>query len=314
MFWQKLICMLVPATVMLIMLAVQDNTRLPPEIVAATVRGAGAVLATVAVTSALPEASPPVENERGSAAAHCVLGGCAAVLLPVLALCLAGDRFSHSSWRWPTLSMAATSQIGIYVFTSAALPFTAATAAAVWIIEQVPPDSSVPPLILAQGKFMSSARACHKMGCNFAKVGTVCFTFSALWAETDKVGQRFHTGFSMAMFFSFWAALFLTAAGSSLQTVNGKIRAAIAGFIFFAMGIHLVLFLVVNQWVFPAHKAPHVLTIAYACAEYLLLSLIAAYPMTWIPEAIAWQQSNGLITEESIADAKNNKALYGTTK
>lgn len=281
-FWRRLLCLAPISTGFVVGISMMDSTRYPPAYFLAALRGKAAFAATTAILST--ELSAPL---LGPPAAHWLVCGCATTLMPMLFGTLAGDWWEHQAWRWPTLSMAATSHIGDAVLTAYALPFAVATSIAIRIINFVPPARQAADLLDLK---QSTLQVCHQAGCQLAYFGVAFFFASAVWAETDKVGKVFHTGFATAMFFAYFSSVVLTTLGADLSSFNGKARVAIGGGIIFGSAMLLVTFLIANNYVWPKWKVPHYVMVMYACTEYTLLALIAAFPTTWMPEAVSWQQ------------------------
>jgi hypothetical protein len=286
-FWGRVMSIVALLSGYVVLTGLQEAARLPPDLFPSIVRGTAAIAASLVIWSVRPNEP---QAELGPPAAHWLLCGSLVTLMPMLLLTLGGDFWQHQAWRWPTLSMAASSKIGNLVFTAYALPFAATILMATRIIEYVPPDASGVVVAPFMDLKRPTARTCHHVGCQFCRIGVLFGVISSFFAETSKVSTIIHTVFATAMFVSYALLIVLTAVGSNLATRHGKTRWIVACCTICSIVIFGANFLFANNYLFPKWRVPHDLTVAFACSEYTMLILVAAYPMTWIPEVKVWQQ------------------------
>lgn len=287
-FWQRLLYLALPVVVLVVLAAVQSAnpsslalqalSRITAAITAAT--GIWLTFCTCRLEVDMSTSSPHI--------AQWLLFGYAAILVPAVVLTLAGEAWEHT-WRWPTLSMAATSKIGSFVLTAAALPLAAAVLIVMSLIESVPPARSPPGVLAAMGLKLPMLKELHGVACHLGRLSVLFGFATCIFIEKGKLGQQLHTGCTFVMFASYWGFVVLSALGSDLKSSFGKARAAIATCILMGMGIHLLLFLFANGFVTTRFGIPPALTITYFLSEYIMLGLVVVYPVTWFEDVENWQ-------------------------
>jgi len=288
-FWQRILCLALPVFLMVVLAALCSAVPTSPAL-QATLRIVSATVAAAAIWLTFVGCRLEIDHGADRPVAQWLLFSSAAIMAPTVLLTVASDPWEHS-WRWPTLSMAGTSQIGGFVLMTAALPLVATTLLVIMLIECVPPVRSPSGMSAASrlGMKLPSLKAMHGVSCHVARLAMVFGLATALVAEKDSFGQVLHTGLAATMFCLFWCWVFLSVIGTDLATRFGKIRAAASACILLGSGIHLLLFLLANGWVTTQFGIPRALTIAYFISEYVMLGLIVTYPATWFEDVQNWQ-------------------------
>jgi hypothetical protein len=261
----------------------------------AALRVAAAILASLPVVGVLNGEPLPVEGD--SPCAEWVLWGCAVTMAPVSIIAVLIDAWENP-YRWPaTLSTAATSPMGNFVLTVAALPLAVLAWAAIAIIDTVQPANSAISIATARGWSSQTVRTCHMIACVCGRIGIFMGLAAVIVSEKDKLGQIWHIGLAMGMFASYWAMMLFSALGTNLSSWSGQLRLILAICITFGLIFHLALFLVVNHYIHPEFVVPRSLDIMFAFSEYFQLCLIMCYPITWIREVISWQSHDNSVDD-----------------
>lgn len=207
-----------------------------------------------------------------------------------LVFTLGFDGWAHG-WRWPTLSMAATTPASACVLRLSTPILVAAAASAIWIMSAavfIYADTANERLSIAEqhSKFPSSSSIHWRV--TFAKLGascgmaTLCFGIGASFlAEGSPTMNIIHDAFSIGFFGSLYGCLFMFVFASDLRGIGGILRMLTWLLLTSCMACQLVLFLLVNQIVANGLNLPHSF---YASSEYLSLLLTCALPATWAGE------------------------------
>jgi hypothetical protein len=287
-FWKRLVYLALPI-VFVVLSAAMYSAHPTSEVSRAMLHVTAAAVSGMAMWIVF--ISNDFEESEGAPVAQWLLFLPAAIICATVVLTLAGDRFEHS-WRWPSLSMAATSRVGAFVLSAAALPLTGAMLLVLALIESAPPKHVPMGVLTLAGVKLPFLQMLHSVACNFARLAFACGVAAAVILNKGKFGQMLHTGFAVMMFTSSVVAVLASALCADRTTVCGKARLTIAACIGFGACIHLTLFLLANRYVLTRFGVTEALSVAYFFSEYLMLALFFAYPITWFDDIQRWQGYN----------------------
>jgi len=210
---------------------------------------------------------------------------------------------SHRGY-WPTLSATAASSGGHFVFALGTPALVLASAATVWIIDASPverPHTSIDPvgwspyhrrlpwrLPSAPQKLRPT---CRWLGCRFLYASLALGAAAGLSLQHGPLHNVLHVALTAPLFASLWLAVILCTASSENSTLFGLLRFLVTAAIAKGMLILLLIFVFTNQYVrnsLVLHPS------LYATTEYVVLTLLAIWPLTWMEDAQAVRDpSNG---------------------
>jgi len=204
----------------------------------------------------------------------------ATIMLLAVLLSLLGDWWQRG-WRWPSLSMAATSDLGSLVTLLSGPPLAIAVAGALWVTEHSPPSG--PPV----ANWCTALKVSHRidrrrLACCFGYASIVFGMLSAFCFEGTHLGNTLHTTFAVLFFSTAYAGTVILAAESDMGSFFGRLRACIASMIAVGTPAHAILFAFFNQVVKNHFLIPPAV---YAISEYVQFALIFLMPVTVWEEA-----------------------------
>merc|ERR1719424_1129929 len=209
-FWKRMLFVATPVAALAVITAMHSVSPTNP-VMQVVFRIAAAVVASITIWIIFDIGSLVGEESltENFPVAQWLLFSGVAICLPTVVFTLAGDLLEHA-WRWPTLSMAATSTVGGFLFTAAALPLLAANTLVVALIEYVPPVCPPENIIVPIGMNPKTLKMLHTVSCNLLRIGQCFCLAAAVVSERHKTGQTLHTGCAVMMFVSFWVAVLLS--------------------------------------------------------------------------------------------------------
>lgn len=249
-----------------------------------------------------------------------VMCGPALVLIPMVSAALAFDGLARG-WRWPTLSMAATTPTSAAVLSMGSLPLAAASAPVFWVLRTIS-DNADTSLTPAAGKrrlgsaFYSSMGAALRdripfrnnksmedlidngfrmpksfrpssMGCHAGLLSICCGCGAALVVEGTPIRNAMHNTLTISFFLLLISSEVLLTIGSKLSGAVAVLRMAALVSLLGTAIAQLVLFVYVNQYIHNSYNIPHSI---YALSEYATLGLLVVWPLTWVPEIALFAQ------------------------
>lgn len=238
--------------------------------------------------------------------AHVLLGSVALILLPSSVIGASFDWCSHGQKPWPTISSATLCQPGGYFVAIVSVPAFAGVSTVFWLI-----DSTATLKGSWQQTFTSKSwefqergewGECHssssctqqqalgrRFGCLLGSVGALFGLVAALLMKGSAVINVINLFCSIMSLGLITIAMVLTVLTSSPASQVARFRRGLTLLVTApVLVVHIVLMLA-NQCLPSHYQVPQTI---YAVTEYLVVLLLAIWPLTWVSEVQdTWQRN-----------------------
>jgi len=235
--------------------------------------------------------------------AHVLLGAVALILLPTAVIGASFDWCSSGQSHWPTISTATLCQPGGYFVAIVSVPAFTGVATVFWLIdstaatkaswlqyhksktwefqEGIHQESSFNPQQLAMGR---------RLGCLLGYTGAFFGLAAALIMKgtpLQNVMNLFCSIMSLGLIMIAMALTVLSADPTSNQSV--RFRRCLTMLVCLPMMIVHIMLMLADQCLPSYYQVPHAI---YAITEYIVVLLLAAWPLTWAAEVRdTWQRN-----------------------
>lgn len=230
--------------------------------------------------------------------AHVLLGSVALIVLPTAVIGASFDWCSNLDSHWPTIASTTFCQPGGYFVAIVSVPTFTAVATVFWLIDSTASTktpwfqftSSAKPWEMQGSNLDSNQLALGKrLGCALGCASAAFGLLAALIMKGTPLQNVFNLFFSILSLGLLMIAMSLTVISSDPSTVNFHFRQGFTLLVCLPVMLLHIMLILAEQCLPTHYEMPHSL---YAMTEYMVVVLLAFWPLTWTMEVQdTWQRN-----------------------